>query len=452
MGKNLFAESVHGTMHREREMPREDAVGTVEGDGFSVFVTADGHGDRECVRSARGAELAVSVSIDKLTEFYHVVAENDLAGELLDPKKVENRMRKLIGSIIGSWNIAVCQDAAENPFTEEEIATAVKCGQWYRNNEHVSHAYGTTLLAGLLTEKYLLLLHQGDGHCIVIDSGGNTVEPVPWDEKCIANIVTSVCDENAVAACRYAVIPVETQDPIACFLASDGVDDSFATMEETYAFCHKLAIRACEDGISRLQEELAGILEELSARGSRDDTTISGFIDVERCRSYVKEFQQYDARLQVAGRLKRVEEKLQSMSRKKAYLEEQARKASEKRRHLDEQSEEKKSALTEMTRLIRETREKLAQSQAELDASAGDYEKLRESAAAAGSDEEKAIAEREAYLETYRQYEAERERLQRQISEMDDMDDTPADENGKMDSRENEDCGEGAESEEVQKS
>lgn len=421
MNKILFAESVHGAMHKEKNMPREDAAGILEGEGFQIFVTADGHGDKECIRSAKGAELAVSISIEKLSEFYHAVLENNVTDELFDSTKVENRVRKLIGSIIGNWNLAVCNDASENPFTEEELAAAVKYGNLYRKKERVSHAYGTTLMAGLLTKEYLLLIHQGDGHCIVIDSKGETIEPVPWDDNCFANIVTSICDKDALNACRYAVIQIEEDDPIACFMASDGVDDSFFSMKETYAFCHELVIKACEEGILQLQTELSAILDELSQKGSRDDTTVSGFMDVERCKPFVEVFQRNDHKMHLEGRLKQVEEKLVSMSRKKASLEERARTASEKRVDCEKRSSEKKTVMSEISEIIRQTKEGLVKRQKEFDESSKDYELLSDSVREAKEAEEKAVSERDAYLELYHQYEAEKEKLEKQISAIDSV-------------------------------
>ena len=37
----------------------------------------------------------------------------------------------------------------------------------YDRGERLEHIYGTTLIAGLLTESYLLLIQQGDGRCVV---------------------------------------------------------------------------------------------------------------------------------------------------------------------------------------------------------------------------------------------------------------------------------------------
>lgn len=421
MSKVLFAESVHGAMHKEREMPKEDAVGIKEGNGYQIFVTADGHGDKECVRSAKGAQLAVDIGIQKLEAFYAAVSENHLTSELMDERLAERRIRKLIGSIIGMWNVAVAEDVATNPFTEEELQTAVKTGEYYRKNEHITHAYGTTILAGILTEEYLLLLHQGDGHCIVVDANGKTVEPVPWDEKCISNIVTSICDSDAVSACRYAVISRKENEPAACFLASDGVDDSFFTLEETYAFCHKLIRYGCKEGMDKLQENLRETLESLSERGSRDDTTISGFIDVEQCLKFLEEFEKYDQRLQIENQLKQVDEKLNSMQRKKAFLEEKAMKATKERIHCEEESAKKKNVLSEITDFIKKTQEKLVEKQEELDASSKDMEQISQDVVRARDVEEKAIVERNEYLERYDMYEAKKAHLLKELEELEDF-------------------------------
>jgi hypothetical protein len=85
----------------------------------------------------------------------------------------------------------------ENPLTLDERAKCDRYLDRYDRGEKLEHIYGTTLIAGLLTDKYLLLLQQGDGRCDVFDANGEVSQPIPWDDKCFANVTTSLCEDDA---------------------------------------------------------------------------------------------------------------------------------------------------------------------------------------------------------------------------------------------------------------
>ena len=72
----------------------------------------------------------------------------------------------------------------------------------------------------------------GDGKCVVIDQNGSISEPIPWDENCQMNVTTSICDSDASDEFRFFVTE---EKPSAVFCGSDGIDDSYAKVEEMYA-------------------------------------------------------------------------------------------------------------------------------------------------------------------------------------------------------------------------
>ena len=93
-------------------------------------------------------------------------------------------------------------------------------------------AYGCTLIAYVVTEKFSFGMQIGDGKCVVIDKNGTFSEPIPWDENCQMNVTTSICDSNAADEFRFFVTE---EKPSAVFCGSDGIDDSYANVEEMYA-------------------------------------------------------------------------------------------------------------------------------------------------------------------------------------------------------------------------
>lgn len=337
-----FMSSVHGAMHIDKGWPREDAGGKLETENYSIFVTADGHGSNECIRSAQGAQFAVDIAIEKLSSFAETIDEK-LVLELFNKRKSEERVRKLIISLFNAWYDKVYQDVTENPITEEEYNEAGKVSAHYRLNNHLEHAYGTTLLAGLMTKDYLLLLHQGDGRTIVFDQNGEATEPVPWDDRCLDNMTTSLSDKDAIESCRYLVIPVKESHPIAVFLCSDGVEDSFGYAAERHNFCREILKKFCEQGIEETEKELDDILSDLSQTGSRDDVTVSGYVFVDEVKPFLSRFEDESTLISFQTRLNRVNDKLKSMSRKMEYLRSRYKQALEDEKNAQNSYEQAKS-------------------------------------------------------------------------------------------------------------
>ena len=90
-------------------------------------------------------------------------------------------------------------------------------------------AYRTTLIAAVQAKNFWFGLHIGDGKCVTVNPAGEYTQPIPWDEKCFLNQTTSLCDEQALHSFRYYFGKVDL--PLAIFIATDGVDDTFGTDE-----------------------------------------------------------------------------------------------------------------------------------------------------------------------------------------------------------------------------
>lgn len=70
--------------------------------------------------------------------------------------------------------------------------------QHYLNGtEDFRHAYGSTLIAAAVCEKYRFGIHIGDGRFTILDKDGAFSQPVPWDDRCFLNVTTSICDDDA---------------------------------------------------------------------------------------------------------------------------------------------------------------------------------------------------------------------------------------------------------------
>jgi hypothetical protein len=334
---NAFA---RGYDHIKENSPREDFGETKVTGSCQIFAVADGHGDSNCPRSSFGSETACHTALAALAQFYKDIAESGLEGEVIalgsegptNQERIEkkDRVRQLIAHIVSEWRSAVNAEFAEHPLSPSEKE---KCGRYlehYDRGEKIEHIYGTTLIAGLLTEKYLLLLQQGDGRCDVFGANGEVSQPIPWDDKCFANVTTSLCEEDAVQRCRYCVIDIAKNPVIACIADSDGVEDSFASMELLHCYHRDVLIYACENGIPALHDYFKDTLPEMSEHYSRDDITICGFVDLVELQAHIPAFKRANERVRIESRLSDVDGRLKSFDSmgKLAGLKAQSEKAS----------------------------------------------------------------------------------------------------------------------------
>lgn len=273
-----FARKSIGVSHIKSQKPCQDYVAAFENDDASVIVVSDGHGSSNFTRSDRGSRFACEVSVDAAKEFLKELNHNDLEREELRDAVV----MQLCKHILLRWNSLVDEDAAENPFTEEEVEkVSDKYKYRYLNGEAVEHAYGCTLILVILTQNFCLAIRNGDGECVAVDRGGCFATPIPWNEKCELNITTSLCDEEAIADFRYFY---SNELPAAIFAGSDGVDDSYTSVDELYNLYRHICLRALTEGTDAAAEYVEQLLPEITRRGSTDDVSIAGLINLTTLR------------------------------------------------------------------------------------------------------------------------------------------------------------------------
>ena len=57
-------------MHIQKNLPCEDFSMSYEDDNMAIAVISDGHGDKNCFRSGKGAEIACNTSVELCKKFY----------------------------------------------------------------------------------------------------------------------------------------------------------------------------------------------------------------------------------------------------------------------------------------------------------------------------------------------------------------------------------------------
>lgn len=316
-----FNQSVRGHVHCLRDLPLQDASfscsSSVENSQFHIAVVADGHGDPSCMRSGTGSRLAAEAAHDSLRQFAQDVLDGQpvegvpSAGEQLAIKKYRDAaLRRLTDSIISRWYAAVHQDALNPPLSEEDLKKAGR----------IHHAYGTTLIAALMLPDYLVLIQQGDGQCVVFYEDGTVEQPIPPDPRCHANVTTSLCDEDAAEGIRSCVVDLGTKKAAACYLGSDGVEDSFRNTEGLHMFYRGLSCEICSQGTEAFGEYLAEMLPQFSAQGSGDDISVSGIVDLDRIAELAEDYRSQVQRHRLEEKLANCRQRIASMARKHDIL------------------------------------------------------------------------------------------------------------------------------------
>lgn len=285
-----------GASHIKRGTECQDASISFSNEDYSIIIVCDGHGGDDYVRSSKGSDIAKEVSLKKIKKF---IKDFEKIESFEKEKDYYDRfMYNLKASIISSWNEKVKEDVSENPFTDEELNRVSEGARKRYSNaklEKFYAAYGTTMIAVACTEKYCFAIQIGDGKCIFINSEGECIQPVPVDDKCFLNVTTSICDEDAIESFRHIFIEkLDSQSlPVAVFIGTDGVDDSFQNDQQLYELYRTVLYSFSNTKFEDAYEELKNYIPTLSKHGSGDDISIASILDIENIKEldFIKSFE-----------------------------------------------------------------------------------------------------------------------------------------------------------------
>lgn len=320
----VFNTTRMGASHIKSNKPCQDYSLSWESENGDVCISivCDGHGGDTYVRSDRGSKFAAEIALDNIQQFIQAtpafllldksaritarpeetedfflktkpVDVSKLDGIKLEQYKQDNEFHEsvkdvleqdsaftdLFARIYVQWVNAISKDVEDNPFTEYE--------QGLLKGARIEKAYGTTLMAFARTPLYWFAFHLGDGKLMACDSCLNWSEPVPWDCNCFLNITTSLCQNNPLHSFRYA-FSGKGDFPAAVMMGSDGIDDTWLTMERLSNF-YSSTLKIFNDlGKEKAVQQLSEYLPTLSAKGSRDDMSIAGIIDINAIKNGIE--------------------------------------------------------------------------------------------------------------------------------------------------------------------
>ena len=298
--------SCQGDSHVIANKVCQDASFSDVSDSMAIAIVCDGHGCERYFRSDIGAQKAIEATKECISSFIREIDESLFIGKEFTQKQAitseaktktltkdtetDKALRQLFSSIIYRWREKIVQHSIENPLTDEEKnKVLLQYQNDFTRNIGIEKTYGCTLMCYVATKSYWFAFHIGDGKCIAYDIEGNWYEPIPWDDRCFLNKTTSLCDSIALDEFRYCYSGTG-QLPIAIFLGSDGIDDSFGATENTVNFYIQVLKLLVDKSEETAYKSLTETLPQLSKIGSKDDMSVSCVYDEELVRSNIKHF------------------------------------------------------------------------------------------------------------------------------------------------------------------
>lgn len=263
-----------GESHIRNGLTCEDYSAAYSDEFVSIIVVSDGHGDKNCFRSEKGSKYACEISVNLCRQFQDITNHIDDIAHC----DFEGLVASLEAEIVEKWKNKVLSDAQIHPFTEDELSKASEQAQdAYRAGSRIEKAYGCTLIVAMVSANYWLAFQIGDGKCVAAYNEGVFVEPIPADENCLGNRSTSLCNSNAKELFRHYY---SSTKPIAVFVSSDGVEESF-DLAGLYNCLYSVAYWLKEDGFEVTKLKLDDLLPRISEGGSGDDVSLAAMVSLQ---------------------------------------------------------------------------------------------------------------------------------------------------------------------------
>ena len=305
---NCIEHHCQGESHKSTDKPCQDYAYAECSDGLSMAIVSDGHGGERYFRSQHGSAFAVEITKEAIRSFVAHMEEATFTPEgkksvfegeglttfsaaTATDEQMDSRahqaLKWLFASIISQWDNRIVAHARENDLSEWELAHVEQKYQeeflTKRGDPEATFekTYGCTLMAYVHTPDYWFAFQLGDGKCVSMRIAEDKLvceQPIPWDERCFLNKTTSLCDSNALEEFRYCY-QGDGGSPLAVFLGSDGLDDSYGdgyNLSNFYIQLFKLIIKS---GMDRAKKELVKCLPIISQKGSKDDMSVAAVFD-----------------------------------------------------------------------------------------------------------------------------------------------------------------------------
>jgi serine/threonine protein phosphatase PrpC len=265
-----FNHTCIGYSHLASGKPCQDASYAASNDHYAVAIVSDGHGGEAYSRSDVGAQMALHAA--------RYVIDNNPLTSWHDP----SIRPALFDELVRTWVDLVTEHDSSTHDDDTDITHVFDLVPPTRSPE-ITMRYGCTLMLACVHPNGWFAFQIGDGKCVAIhplaptgDPAQLTSEPVPADARCFLNHTTSLCDADAAAEFRFCGGDRDST-PVAIFLGSDGIDDSWGSEEALHNFYIDI-LKHCASR-EAVEADLADALPQLSRLGSHDDMSVAAIVD-----------------------------------------------------------------------------------------------------------------------------------------------------------------------------
>lgn len=291
MKYRAFGDFRKGYAHVKNGSGVEDYAGSYnDPEGrFYIGVICDGHSDKNCFRSGKGAQFGCESALEILKRFFELYLAQNAETRTL-PDGFENRLKK---SLKLCWDRKVYSDIKENPLKEEDLIPLTdRVRKIYEAGNGLLNIYGATFLAIGICEDFFIALHIGDGAILCIDEAGNYFSPVPQDSKSETGAPASLCDADLFSRKNAFRVGFSKRLPQLATVSSDGIEDCMDPFEYkrfTYSLFKKMELEE-EEGqesseLNETQKKYFGSCLEYYAdkgHGAEDDCSLAAIYDISR--------------------------------------------------------------------------------------------------------------------------------------------------------------------------
>jgi serine/threonine protein phosphatase PrpC len=269
----VTGKSWRGAAHIESGLQNQDAIRyfSSEGDTFVILAVADGHGSALSFRSDIGSRFAAETAVESLRAFAETIDYHE------DESFISRRVPESLPSrLVECWRAAVHRELEANPFTPAELASVAANAGWSGQEalqRHPELAYGTTLVAVLATERWILYLQLGDGDVLFVDSHDAVHRPIASIHRGRKEQINSLWQPNAASNMRVNV--ERTSDaPSLIVVSTDGFSKSYTSDEKFLDAGRELKSVITQHGLDGIEQRIAAVMDENPDPMSGDDITI----------------------------------------------------------------------------------------------------------------------------------------------------------------------------------
>jgi hypothetical protein len=270
--------SVRGASHERAEKPNQDAIKferNYGSDSLALLAVADGHGGNRYVRSAVGAKIAVDVAIGVLHDYLLRPEQPEVIDGYPNLKvRRQLALEWLPVEITRRWRSLVKKHMASNPWTEAERCLILAAGDETDDETGPFRSYGTTLVAVMITQDFVLYVQIGDGDILAVSNDGIVDRPIADKTEQIGDVTDSLASMDPWNDFRVAIVPTATHSPQLIIACTDGYRKSFAEDEGFERVASDLVEQIKLLGIEAVETSLPVWLAETSAEGSGDDISV----------------------------------------------------------------------------------------------------------------------------------------------------------------------------------